>query len=252
MKTPRFKDDDFLCEKCGYVLSGLHPDTNCPECGTPIFQSHPHRRAGSPWQVRSAAVPTIRAMLTHPGRVFATATPEIEHTREFKHLCIFGAGLFTSLTILLIYSGQPSPRASSGNLSIVAAMVIANVGLFGIPVSLLLWLLTSIEQRGIRAFGRLNNRRITPAVAETVTAHAAAAWFTIPALMLLMWVAGILTKTLAERFSWAMWELTLTAPYWSPFLGAFTGMLWFEVVVWTGVRRMRFANPPGAAHRVHP
>jgi hypothetical protein len=250
MKTPRFKDDDFLCEKCGYVLSGLRLDGHCPECGTPIAQSHPDRRVGTLWQVRNAAPATIIAMLTRPGKVFETAAPDVEHSMEFKHLCIFGAGLATSLAIAVVYFGQSTLVSASGNLSLVASIVVANLMLFGIPVSLLLWTLTAIEHRGIRAFGRLNNRRITPPVAETIVAHASAAWFTVPVLMVLMWLAGLLIRTLAERFSWALWELTLTAPYWTPVLGAFAGMLWFEIVVWTGVRRMRFANSPSVARRV--
>lgn len=251
MKPHRFKDDDFLCETCGYILSGLRQTDNCPECGTPISKSHPDQRVGSPWQQNGATPATIKAVLIHPGRVFETVKPDLEQSRELKHLCIFGAGLATSLAIVLVYFGQSTLHDRSGNLNLVAAIVVAQLMLFGIPVSLILWLLTAIEQRGIRVFGRLNNRRITPAVAESIVAHAAAAWFTVPVLMLLFWLLGLLIKTLAERFAWAMWEITLTAPYWSPYLGAFIGMLWFELIVWTGVRRMRFANPPGVAGRVY-
>ena len=247
MKPHRFKEEDFLCESCGYVLSGLHQADNCPECGTPIAQSHPDHRVGSPWQQHGAALTTIKAVLAHPGRTFETVKPDLEQSGELKHLCIFGAGLATSLAIVLVYFGQSILDDRSGYLNLFNASLVANLMLFGTPVSLLLWLLTAIERRGIRAFGRLNNRRITPAVAESIVAHAAAAWFTVPVLMLLFWIAGALIKTLSERHSWAMWELTLTAPYWTPYLGAFIGMLWFELVVWTGVRNMRFANPPGVA-----
>src|SRR4051794_532658 len=27
---------DLVCRKCGYNLRGLHIDTRCPECGTPV------------------------------------------------------------------------------------------------------------------------------------------------------------------------------------------------------------------------
>jgi hypothetical protein len=252
MKMPRFKDDDFLCEKCGYVLSGLRLDGHCPECGTPIAQSHPDRRVGSPWQQRGAAPATIRAVLTHPAKIFDLATAEVPQSRTFKHLCLFGAGLFTSFAILLIYFGfqaTHSPAFAVGD-RVVAVIVIADAAMLGVPIALIFGILTAIERRGIRAFGRLNSRRIDAGVAETIVAHASAAWFTVPVLMVLMWLAGLLTRTLAERFSWALWELTLTAPYWTPVLGAFAGMLWFEIVVWIGVQRMRFANSPSVACRV--
>lgn len=36
--------DELLCEACGYVLTGLPPGSNCPECGTPTEFSDPRHR----------------------------------------------------------------------------------------------------------------------------------------------------------------------------------------------------------------
>jgi hypothetical protein len=36
MATRAPDETDILCENCGYMLNGLPPSGNCPECGTPI------------------------------------------------------------------------------------------------------------------------------------------------------------------------------------------------------------------------
>lgn len=243
---------DFLCEACGYLLNGLHIQDHCPECGQAIRRSHPDRRIGTHWQRTGAARPAITAVLRHPARTFQDAVPEIEQSRAFKHICLAAAGLLTAFTLLPILVMESAiTTGGTGNLSEPALVIlIANAGLFGMPVTLLLGFLTAIEKQGIRLFGRLHHRRIDNRVAETIVGHAAAAWSTLPALIAVGWVLGTFLRWLAKAHSWASWELTLTAPYWGPVAGAFLAMLWFEVVVWSGVRRMRFANPPEAAARL--
>jgi hypothetical protein len=40
-----------LCERCGYVLSGLPTDQRCPECGDEIARSLPERRGKPAWEL---------------------------------------------------------------------------------------------------------------------------------------------------------------------------------------------------------
>ncbi len=48
---PAFKPRHPRCDACGYLIIGLPPDTNCPECGAPVRDSLPGGRRGPlPWQ----------------------------------------------------------------------------------------------------------------------------------------------------------------------------------------------------------
>jgi len=38
------------CPESGHMLEALPNEPNCPECGKPISESLPERRAGTPWQ----------------------------------------------------------------------------------------------------------------------------------------------------------------------------------------------------------
>lgn len=251
--TPRpFEDDDLLCERCGYVLSGLRPMDHCPECGKPLLESHPDARTGTVWQRDRSGWAGVREVLVHPGAAFSVARAEVEQSRSFRHLCLAASGLGVAFVLVVLYfaHGLVFPGELRSHDQLVLVVLIANAGLFGMPITLVLGLATAIEKRGIMTFGRFHHRRIDERVAETIVGHASAAWLGLPVLVGAAWVIGAGIGVVARHWRPATWELTLTAPYWMPLVGAFAGMLWFEWVVWTGVRRMRFANPGVAAARI--
>ncbi len=248
MKPPLVQDHDFLCQSCGYVLTGLNRSDNCPECGTPVDASHPGSRPGSPWQQGESIPRSVFAVARHPRRVFQAVEPNIESSRVFKHVCVFGAGLATSLVIVLAYfihrAVSIAPFSMTGFDRSVFLAVIAGAATLGVPISLVLAVLTEIERRGIMFFGKVHRRRIDASVAQTIVGHASALWFAVPLFMLIGAVLGNAIGWLAQNFRWATWELTLTAPVWMPALGAFCGMLAFEWTVWIGVQQLRYFNGP--------
>lgn len=89
-------DTDVLCESCGYVLNGLPPGSNCPECGRPIAESDPAIRLPTAWEQASgngsasggAFLSTSAAVLfrpTHFYRTLATRT-DTPHAAMFSHI----------------------------------------------------------------------------------------------------------------------------------------------------------------------
>ena len=68
-------ETDLLCEACGYMLNGLPPGGNCPECGTPIESSiAPIVRQPSAWERDRAFLATTAEVIFHPSRFFRQTT----------------------------------------------------------------------------------------------------------------------------------------------------------------------------------
>jgi hypothetical protein len=79
-------ETDVLCEHCGYVLNGLPPGSNCPECGRPAADSDPGLRAPTAWEQRAAEgdssanafLATSAAVLFRPTRFYRTLATRID------------------------------------------------------------------------------------------------------------------------------------------------------------------------------
>ena len=75
-------ETDVLCEHCGYVLNGLPPGSNCPECGRPAADSDPALRTPTAWEKSAGNAPasasggafvtTTAAVLFRPTRFYRT------------------------------------------------------------------------------------------------------------------------------------------------------------------------------------
>jgi len=73
MSTRAPEETDILCENCGYMLNGLPPSGNCPECGTPIDISVSDRFRQPPlWEIIGNPQPKwFRFLLTSLQIIFA-------------------------------------------------------------------------------------------------------------------------------------------------------------------------------------
>jgi hypothetical protein len=72
MATRAPEETDILCENCGYMLNGLPPSGNCPECGTAIDFSISERLRQPPlWEIIGDPRPAwLRFLLTTSQIIF--------------------------------------------------------------------------------------------------------------------------------------------------------------------------------------
>ncbi|HEY2587004.1 MAG TPA: hypothetical protein VGI81_14760 [Tepidisphaeraceae bacterium] len=96
-------ETDWLCEGCGYVLNGLPPGGNCPECGKPTGESSPELRQLPAWERPEAGwwpmrfIATSAAVIFRPTRFyrsFATRGSRAQSIRFARIHWILSAMLF--------------------------------------------------------------------------------------------------------------------------------------------------------------
>jgi hypothetical protein len=248
MPPPTPHPDGRLCERCGYRLATLPDHGQCPECGLAIRDSIPSlRRPGSPWQQRPSPwswLTTGALLFTRPRQTFDAVRLQ-GAGQSLLWVNIFLAGFPWAIAALLLKLNQGGPELR--DLTTAAFFLLCIW--FPLPI------LTLIEVTGLRFFGRQRGWRITPQVAWTVCAHASYAWALCGLLLALGYAASQLRLDL-NFGRWLDTQLTnllgpATASYFRPFrewlgpaIGAYLGLLAFETLVYLGVRRCRYANPP--------
>jgi hypothetical protein len=219
-------DHAFLCEFCGYDLTGADPAGVCGECGREVAESLPETRRGTVWQNGGGPVCLVRTS------VAVARSPR---------------GVWSRVRI----------DAKSSAWLLVANAVLAGV-LFGVGVDSLVWApvfasivlaLSFVEYLGLRTFGRKNRWRVTNGVALTVVGHASFGWIVGAFGAAAGWrIGGSLSGGLG--LPQGLWSLIgATSIGWATVLGIagfLCGLAVFEVLVYLGVRRCRFANPPSA------
>ena len=98
-------ESDVLCESCGYVLNGLPPGSNCPECGKPTADSDPALRGPTAWEQSAADgltsgtafLATSAAVLFRPSRFYRTLA-----TRADTRQAVLFAYIYWGLASLLL------------------------------------------------------------------------------------------------------------------------------------------------------
>lgn len=225
-----FPDERSLCERCGYPLKGLPPGDRCPECGTPVDDSHPRHRTGPAMHSRvtpATLLATASALVTHPAATFRRLRIDGPNLppRLFMLTVALLTGLLWGIGVFFLLGRSGVQAWLEGMLAVKAV-----VGL------------TYVEVLGVAYFSRQRGWRVPLKLAERITCYAALGWLPAAAVILVVYVAD--ARGAFDR----LW--TTGALFWPSgrvllyCLIASVAMLGFEMLVWLGVRQARFANGP--------
>lgn len=229
--------DAFLCEACGYDLTGLGLEGACPECGTPAERSDPARRVGTPAQLGGGIGAILRTDLLMLRSRSAWDRVRIVPRRRaapFLVNCTIAAAIIGAMLL------APGPLTPGGARRSYAIAFAGNA-------FILLIVLTLIEHAGVRFFGRQRRWRVSRAVADAVCVHASVGWIIAALLFGVGWHAGqrLTLEPLLVLPEPLFGGIALTWAAILPIAGFLLGLLAFEILVYLGVRRLRFANHPG-------
>lgn len=139
-----------LCEKCGYVLTGLTAGDRCPECGGPVAESMPQRRRPMPFLTARGLRDCLGAYLGSLKRIVLRRGAHrdlavfvgLPRARSFGVMsCVFGgfAGAIAGCLLSLLLFGWGTMREEFGPLGVTVAVVVCGVG-----VTVMLLLIVSL------------------------------------------------------------------------------------------------------------
>ncbi len=226
MNAIRYPSDDTLCEDCGYALKGLLAEGDCPECGKRIAESSPGLRLGLGDRDR-----VDLGLVRRPGAYFRAMRVDGSNgpARWFMLKIILMIGLFWLLW------GSTRGDWSLGTDLFTGGVVMGS-----------LYLLSYVEVLGVVFFSRRRGWRVPFGLAERLVCYASIGW--IPAVIVMgiavdRYVAGDIDRWMRQLLGvWGTWQsIELLV------LVGTVAMLWFELLVWIGVRQTKYANFHGEA-----
>jgi hypothetical protein len=205
----------------------------------------PEARVGSAWQRRPSLfslISTDAAAIRRSGEQFATVRVDVWSGVGLAaaNLLVSGALVVLPWSGVLIADPIRHAGAIAGRHWLRATAWVLPLEI--VTVSCVLLALTMLEWGGIQLGARTRGWRLTPAAAWQVCAHSTVGWIVTG---LSSWVGLIAWLNLASLNvgSSALREILRWGV---PVAWATFGLLVFELLVWTGVRKCRYANPPGA------
>lgn len=246
-----------LCEGCGYILTGLPPDSRCPECAKPIDESSPSVRGLPAWEIdngtsrRQRFWTTTRAVLLHPTRFYRTLATRVSSTASagFARIHYLITSLLLGLTVclqlhwMLVVPGYlPSWRAILTHTDTPDVGELVTLYTFGLVVA---WafcfaFLTGLTHLAARltAWEAAYRGLRLPLAAVLRGLHYHAPHYVPVAIFAFLTVAGYQVLVATNQLS----ELHATRYLYLLCAEVVLGAFYLFVTYWKGMRNLLFAN----------
>lgn len=247
-----------LCERCGYVVEGLATEGACPECGKPIAESLPERRAGTAWQREPSAANLLRTWgmsLRHPIRTLDVLAEKPAADTRLRRWTLLAAALLLSIGYWQYGAINIVREEPLSGLVLIVLVLICTLAVWPVLLGL-----TLVETWGLGVISKARGFRIPLNTRRAITAHGCVGWL-LAGVVVCVVTAGfdvlhaVFTKPLPEYDPslppFENYEAVFgrATPMWLDSLSAVTrllcvlaGFLFFETFAWLGLRRLKYAN----------
>ena len=223
----------------------------------------PERRIGTRWQRRPSVWTWARTnwdVLRHPGTTFRFLRIEAQWWRPLLVANVLLAAFLLVEPWTGTFLGDPLRNVRAFENPRVMALYAISLAARTFVVGVILFGLTWIEARGVRFIAAKRGWRIGSAAAWQICAHASIGWVVMAVLPVLT-LATLFTASSFFGAAWSSWagRTFNLSPYVNRVVSAgelvslaitalvyVGGLLVFELLVYVGVRRCRYANGPDA------
>lgn len=237
---------DPYCDECGYDLTMSPINSRCPECGKPVAESlSAAARNPSRWERNPAFFSPsqiawqIKTLFSHPMTFFSSIPLRTDHAaaRRWLMISLLFIGLTASLLgPALLYTDRDPVYFTFNNWVLYG--IAYDIGLTWAMLALLM---VGIETGGMAIIGTMKNYPIDLASTSKVTSYASIymlVWVILGSAQILciyIWMNQPAFRTVSER-------MQILVTFGSGAFVHIAGLVIFEWVVYSGLRKIQFSN----------